>query len=1000
MTHSVEYRLLGSLEVVAGGRVHEINSARQRVLLTMLLLHANRVVPVEQLIDAVWNDNPPVTARSQLQTCVSGLRRQLSRIDAKSEIATRSVGYMIVIGDDSLDIETFERLVSSGRAAAADGHVEEAVQDLRAALGLWRGPAAAGAESTLAQAMATRLNENRIAVLEECIDLELALGRHRDLTGELGELVKQYPLREKLRAQHMLCLYRSARQADALESFREARQILKEELGLGPGQDLRRLERAILANDQALDLEPAERGGPPWGSRGNPAVPCQLPAAIADFTGRQDVLQTLIELLSAEPQPDETKYLPVVTLTGKSGVGKTALALQVAHVVRRNYPDGQLFAQLREADGQPVRVVALLERFLRALGLPPSALPNGLAERTAAYRTALADRQVLIVLDDADSVNQVLPVIPGTADCAVIITSRCPLSGLHGAHHFEVRDLDEQTSVELLARIIGMERVQAEQASAMAIARLCGCLPLALRIVAAKLATRTHWRLEKMVRRMTNDERRLDELALGGIGIRATLMLSCNGLSRRARQLFLRLSLLGTADFASWVSAPLLDLDVGTGADVLDTLIEARLVEVQVSEDGSPRFRLHDLVRIYALERLTAEEPIAERLCALERLLRCWLSLAAEAHRRSYGGDYAVLHGCAPRWPLPGELVDELLESPMNWFRTEHAGLVSAIMQAARAGFDELCWELAVTSVTLFESEHHVDDWQKTHEAALNVTRQMSNLRGEAAVLCSLGTLAVGMRPDEAGRYLESALTIFEQIGDAHGRALALGLLAYADRQTGRYDQALGRYLDALTGFRTVGDLVNEVDALASIAQIKIDCGCPETAKKYLDQALAICRSLKGTRVAAQTEHRLGEFFLRKGDLDRAKQTFRSVLDVVRNERDLIGEIYALIGLGTVHSRQGPRDLAEADLQAALSLSRRVGDNIAHGRILLALAEFYMAGEAPERAVSLVNEAFVVFTEIGPAKVLREHFLELRSRLDEQIGFGSEEARGPDSGGQ
>jgi DNA-binding SARP family transcriptional activator len=988
MTNSVEYRLLGALEVVAGGGVHEIHSARQRVLLTTLLLHANQVVPVDLLIDAMWNDDPPVTAKSQLQTCVSVLRRHLSAIGAKSEIATRSLGYMIVISDDSLDIETFERLVASGRAAAADGRAEEAVDQLRAALALWRGPAAAGEGSAVAQAMATRLNENRVAVLEECIDLELALGRHRDLTGELGELVKQYPLREKLRAQHMLCLYRSARQADALESFREAREILKEELGLDPGQDLRRLERAILASDQALDVEPDARRGPSGAGHGAPVVPCQLPAAIADFTGRRELLQTLTGLLAAEPEPDEPKYLPVVALTGKSGVGKTTLALQVAHGVRQQYPDGQLYAQLREPDGQPVRAAALLERFLRALGLPPSALPNGLAERTAAYRTALADRRVLIVLDDADSVNQVLPLIPGTADCAVVITSRYPLSGLHGAYHFEVTDLDEQASVELLARIIGPDRVRAEQSSAMAIVRLCGCLPLALRIVGAKLATRTHWRLDKMVRRMTNDDRRLDELALGGIGIRATLMLSCSGLSRPSRQLFLRLSLLGTADFAAWVSAPLLDLDAGTAADVLDTLIEARMVEVQVSQDGSPRFRLHELVRIYALELLTAEEPVAERLHALERLLRCWLSLAAEAHRRSYGGDYAVLHGTAPRWPLPGELVDELLESPMNWFRTEHAGLVSAIMQAAQAGFDELCWDLAVTSVTLFESEHHVDDWQKTHEAALDATRQMSNARGEAAVLCSLGNLCVGIRPGEAERHLESALAIFERIGDTHGRAMALGLLAYADRQTGRYDRALARYLDALDSFRGVGDLVSEVDALASIAQIKIECGCPETAKEYLDQALTICRSLKGTRVAAQTEHRLGEFYLHKGDLDRAEQTFRSVLDMVGHEHDLIGEIYALIGLGTVHNRQGARDLAEADLQAALSLSRRAGDNIAHGRTLLALAEFYTANEAPERAVPLVNEAFMVFREIGPAKVLRDQFLELRSRLDEQIGFG------------
>ena len=950
----VEFRLLGPLEVVADGRIWEIGSARQRIILSMLLLQVNQEVPLGRLVDAVWADTPPASSKSQVQACISALRRRLAGVDANCTITTRSVGYAILLPERTLDVGQFRHLAERGRAAAADHRAEDAVLDLRAALSLWRGPAAEGVESNLVQAVTTRLNENRVNVLEECIELELTLGRHHDLIGELSELVKQYPLRERLRAQHMLALYRSARQAEALESFREARQIFIEELGLDPGDELRGLERAILAGDPGLDLGPQARLGPDRAKYVAAAVPRQLPAAIADFTGRGDLQKKLTALLSADAQ-DGTRYLPIVVCTGKGGVGKTALALQIAHSARQDYPDGQLFAQLREADGQAISPLELQAQFLHALGLVPATLPNGLAERTAAYRSALGDRRILIVLDNADSVSQVMPLIPGCPGCAVIITSRHSLPGLQGAHYFEIGDLDEQTSIDLLARVIGPERVRAEIPAALALVRLCGCLPLALRIVAAKLGVRAHWRIDKMVRRMTDEDRRLDELVLSGVGIRATLAQSYDRLSKQGRRLFLRLGLLDAGDFASWVSAPLLDLDAETAGDVLDTLVEVRLVEVRVSEEGLPRFRMDDLVRIYALEHLDAEEPMAERALALQRLLECWLCLATEAHRRIYGGDYAVLHGRPGRRALPGGIADQILDKPLSWFRAEHAGLVSAVLQAAQADFDELCWDLAVTSVTLFESERQSDDWRKTHEAALEVTRRAGNLRGEAAILCSLGNLAVGERPGEAARYLEPALRIFDTIDDAHGRALTLAALAFVDRLGGRYEQALARCLEALAGFRAAGDLVSEIDALITVAQIQLDCERFEVDDEFLEAALAICRSLKAPRVVARTEHRLGELFLRTGDLDRAEQAFGLVLRLVRDERDVVGEAYALQGLGTVHTRQQKFLLAEADLSAALSLARQLEDNLIHGRVLLTYAEFYLARDEPESATSAID---------------------------------------------
>ncbi|HEY2579368.1 MAG TPA: BTAD domain-containing putative transcriptional regulator [Streptosporangiaceae bacterium] len=979
MTGIAEFRLLGPLEVVSSGHVVEIGSARQRIVLSMLLLQANQAVPLGRLVDAVWADTPPTTSKSQIQACISALRRQFTGAAPGCEIATRSVGYAILLPDQALDVDRFQQLVSRGRAAAGERRTEEAVQDLRAALDLWRGPAAGGVESKLVQSVATRLNENRISVLEECIELELALGRHRKLTGDLSELVQQYPLRERLRAQHMLALYRSGRQAEALESFRAARQLLIEELGLDPGEELRALECAVLASDPSLELtaQPGRRlelAGP------KPIiVPRQLTAAIPDFVGREDLQRSVTSLLTAET-PTGTRHLPIVAFTGKAGVGKSALALQIASAVRHAYPDGQLLAQLREVDGRPISPMEVQAECLAALGLEPATLPARPSERTAVYRSVLGDRRMLIVLDNAVSADQVIPLIPGSPNCAVIITSRRALAGLHGGRFVEVDDLDEQASLELLARVIGMNRVRAEPASALTLVRLCGCLPLALRIVAAKLATRRHWRIDTMVRRMADESRRLDELVLSGTGVRAALALSYNDLSPDARRLFLRLGLLGADDFAAWVTAPLLGADPEAADDVLDLLVESRLVEVRVDEDGQPRFRLHDLVRIFALERLAVDEPVADRARALRRLLGCWLSLAAEAHRRSYGGDFALLHSVTEGWELPADTLDQLLVKPASWLRAERAGLVSAVVQAAQVGFDELCWDLAVTSVTLFESEYQVDDWRKTHEIALKATRRAGNLRGQAAVLWSLGNLAVRERLSDAAHYLEHALRIFEQIGDAHGRALALATLGFVDRLSGHHDQAFGRFEGALAVFRAVGDRVSEVDALTNIAQIQQDLGHPELVDKLLGEALAICRSLRAPRLVAQTEHRLGEFFLHQGELNRAERTFRFVLHLVRDERDLLGEAYALQSLGVVHARQGQYALAQSRLAAALSLSRQLGDNLVLGRVLIAYAEYYLARGEAASASAQIGEALVVFGDIDAGPGWRAQLLELKGQ--------------------
>jgi tetratricopeptide (TPR) repeat protein len=482
-----------------------------------------------------------------------------------------------------------------------------------------------------------------------------------------------------------------------------------------------------------------------------------------------------------------------------------------------------------------------------------------------------------------------------------------------------------------------------------------------------------------MVRRLADEYKRLDELALSGVGIRAALSLSYNSLSEDSRQLFRRLGLLGATTFAGWAAAPLMNLGWQEAEDLLDLLVEVHLVQVKHQDSGA-RFQLHELVRIFAAERLAAEERMTTREEALERLLGCWLSLAEQAHRRCYGGDFALIHGAAARWALPSGVVEQLLERPLVWLRAERSGLVSAVLTAAQAGLGELCWDLAMTSVTLFESDHEVDEWRRTHEAALAVVRRTGNRRGEAAMLYSLGSLSARQRPDSAARYLDPALRIFTELDDVHGRALTLASIAFVEELAGHHEQALGKYLESLTGLVQVGDLIGEADVLINLAQIHQNSGRLEVVQGLLDRAASIGQTLGAPRTLAQAEYRRGGFHLRVDDLERAEKSFSLAVDVTQRHADLVGKTYALSGLGMVHTRQGRLDLAEASLSEAHILSLQLGDSLARGQVLLARAELCLARDQPGRAAAFLSEIQLPFAETEPDALWRARYAELKAR--------------------
>jgi DNA-binding SARP family transcriptional activator/tetratricopeptide (TPR) repeat protein len=962
------YRILGPLEVSNGPeREFKVPHGRQQIVLGVLLCEANRVVSIDHLIDAIWPGDPPPTARTQVQICVSWLRRELAQIGCNEAIITRVPGYVLQVANGQLDSQVLAQLTAKAARLARDGELGEAAEALRQALALWRGPALSGVGSELLAAKGTQLDETRLTTLESYLDLELTLGRHHQVVIEVKPLVTQHPLRERLRGLLMLALYRADRQAEALEVYRVGRELLIDELGLEPGENLRRLEAAILADDPALrlgpDATPAAVAVRAPIRNGGALVPFQLPADISDFTGRITWISEAERLLAGAAGQRATQ---VIVLVGKPGVGKSALAVHIAHrLAETHFPDGQLYSDLGETRAHPATASDVLGRFLRALDIPGSSVPDPLEERAEMYRQCLARKRMLIVLDHAHSEDQVRPLLPGANTCAVIVTSRARLTGLPGARVLEIEVFEPDQAVEMLSAVIGAERVAAEPAAAQALIRLVGGLPLALRIVAARLAARERWSLAWMLERLSDERRRLDELAHGGLMVRASIALTHDSLAPDTRRLLRLLGMLDGLSFPTWVAAALLDADLFSAADLLELLVDAQMLEIAaVDINGSPRYKLHDLIRIFAREQLDRHEAEPQRVAAVRRVVGGWLALAGEAHSRVYGGDFTVLHGTAPRWNPPRSYADRLLADPLMWLEAEHATLCSAITLAAENGLDEACWDLAVTAVTLFEARCYFSDWERTHQQALAVTEAAGNRRGSAAVMCSLASLRLSSsRPWAAERLVRPTLETFLSIRDVHGTAMARRNLALLLLGAGDTQAALAEFSAALEEFRQAGDPIGRAHVLAQIARIEMNNGNEEAAAGRLHMALDICREFGNQRVERQVRFRLSELMIRQGRLHEADAILADLLVAVRASGDLVGEAQILRRSGLVKSGLGELAAAEERLRAALSVWERAMDHGCSAETRLELALVLAARGGQAEAAGLLGQAITTFTE-------------------------------------
>jgi tetratricopeptide (TPR) repeat protein len=654
-------------------------------------------------------------------------------------------------------------------------------------------------------------------------------------------------------------------------------------------------------------------------SRGRLAIPAELPPDIADFTNRE---QEVVDLLGYMT-PANGRSPNAIVIVGQAGIGKTALALRLAHHVLEQFPDGQLFATLRDPENRPINPGHLLSGFLLALGVARDAIPEGLEERAKLFRSRLFQQRVLLLLDDAASEAQVRPMLTATTGSATIITSRWHLA-LDGARSIRLGTLDRDVAVQLLGRVAGQERAEGEPEAAREIVELCGRLPLAIRIAGAKLVTRPHWALEDLRGRLLDEYQRLDELELRDRGVRASLTLSYQDLAAEERRAFKLLGSLSILDFPRWVAAALLDTKVGVAEDLLQRLIDAQLLEAAGRDaTGQMRYRLHDLLRVFARERLR-DEVTDEQHVALKRVLEEYLIRVRMADFRLVpsGPRYGIIPSIAedqvPNDPTFTDLSKEPSYS-LLWFASERRNLIAATKQAHESGFLDLTLRLALSLRRFLAIRGHWSDWLDTHSLGLEVARQLHDRSGEAYILRGLGDLYTEQgRFDDAIRCFRQCVTIMRDLGEAQGEGDALRGLAIAYRESGAFDDAAACFEQSRAIYLRLDDIRGNAYAIGSLAVLYRLQGNMEDSLRYSQEALTTFDDLGDERGQAYALVDLGNDYLDLGRAEDALACFERCLLVFRRLKEYRWEARALSGLGSCHDLMGHESEAIAFWRQAL----------------------------------------------------------------------------------
>jgi DNA-binding SARP family transcriptional activator/Tfp pilus assembly protein PilF len=941
-----EFCLLGPLTVRHGEAAVPVARGKQRAVLAALLLNANQVVPVDELAETLWGADPPPSARVTIQNNVMRLRKALGGEDA-GRILTQPRGYCIRVADDELDVTRCEALLEGARAAARDGSWEVAADRAHAALKLWRGRPLADVESDLlASREVPRLEELRLHAQETRIDADLHLGRHGEVIGELRQLVVSHPLREPLHAQLMLALYRDGRQAEALAAYSIAREILVGELGAEPGSELQEVHQGILSADPAL----AGPGEAPVAS--GVGVPRELPAGVRHFTGRARELAALTGLLSAaDGQAPGTVVISAIG--GTAGVGKTALAVHWAHQVAGRFPDGQLYVNLRGYDpDQPMTAAEALAGFLRALGVASHDIPAEVGERAARYRSLLAERRMLVVLDNAGSEEQARPLLPGSRSSAVVVTSRDALTGLvarDGARRLDLELLPEADAVDLLRALIG-PRADADPAAAAALAEQCSRLPLALRVVAELAVARPGLPLARLRDELADHQRRLELMDAGGdprTGVRAVFSWSYRQLDSGCARTFRLAGLHPGADLDAYAAAALTGDEVTAVRGQLEVLMRAHLIRCA----GPDRYGLHDLLRAYARALAADQDGSQEQQAALTRLLDYYQGVAAaamdvlfpaERHRRPPAGGPVA---CLP--PMADA------SASRRWLDRERATLVSVAGYAAANGRPGYATGLAATVLRHLDEGGHYAEAAALHTHAWQAARRTGDLSAEAEAEHNLSLVDLRQgRYVQAADHLRRVLALYRQIGDATGQARALNNLGIIAARLGHRLQAADYARQALAMYRQTGDQAGEARAVHNLGTMDAQQGRYRQAADHLGQALLLFRQLGNSGGEVHALNDLGLIEVRQASYAGAAVHLGLALALSRETGNLAGQARALTNLGDLDLRQGRHQRGRGYQQQALALFQQIGDQSGQAEALNGMGEILRAGgqEAPARA--------------------------------------------------
>jgi DNA-binding SARP family transcriptional activator/tetratricopeptide (TPR) repeat protein len=956
----VSYRLLGELEVGPDGGLLDLPGGPTLIVLAVLLVNANRTMSKTELIRAAWGDDD--VAEAQLHKRVMAVRKLLKQIGRDDDIKTHPrFGYELRAADKDVDALLFQQHVRAAEEAAAQRRTEDEIGHLWQAQRLWRGPRPLSnvpSDAFHQESLALVQRRKRAAV--RLFDLELARGNHEAILDQLTLIADLYPTDRRLCEQLMIAQYQCGHVADVGSAYERYQTMLAEETGSEPDPLLRTLHFAIARGDEdaivAAESAIAKRAG--RSARPVATVPRQLPGAV-DLVGRAPLVAEASWLLNRRAGP----AVPVVVISGPGGIGKTALAVRAAHESIDRYPDGQLYAELRGTTGGTVDTGEVLAQFLRAFGV--ARVPETKAERLAEYRTLLADRRVLVVLDDATDGAQVSDLVPANPDCAVLVTARQRLPDIGGAHHVApLEPLGPADATELFGFVVRAAGITLEPDSGAVgrVVALCGGLPLALRIAGALRVQYDPRPTAELADRLARQGP--EAFSYGELNVARTIGAGLERLDAEARRLFLGLGLLRLTGFGLWTAAALLDGAAVDAATALSQLAASFVVE---SDQTEMRYRFHDLTREYARRRALAEYP-GDRDAVPAQAYRALLALTRRAHARLYGGDFEVVHSTVPGWDAPPEVLAEVDGSPLDWFEKERANIRVAVEHAAQLGLASLCWDLAVSAHEFYTIRGYFDDWYATHTVALRACREAGDRRGEGILLACLSQPALvasrraGGMPDLAE--LQRAVDLLADCGDRHGQAIALRTLANALRRLGHLTRPLALFGDALGHYEACGDTVGQWQTMRFIGQTHLVLGNHEQARQALEAAEIIASELGGGRLIAQTRYWTGQACLATGDLDGAQAAFDAVFDLAGGDAG-IGRAYALHGLGDLAQHRGDYSVAEQHLTEAGDLAREGEDAFLEGRVWLSTAALHRAQQQPGKQIKALEQAAAVFAGSG-----------------------------------